>query len=162
MLCEHIMKTTEVRLEDLSNVRCRYFMAEIPGLEHLPTLIVEFSGECGFGSGSNADACYMNGMIAAGFKAWDPSCFILDLRRLKYEWGDMMTAIFAPPHELISMNDEEVEFPFAAIVSDLNRDGLTSLVKEEMRGNPEALLFETFDDAQERVTAIAKQTYHIA
>jgi hypothetical protein len=156
------MKTTEVRLEDLSNVRCRYFMAEIPELEHLSTLIVEFSGECGFGSGRNADACFMDGMIAARFRAWSPACLILDLRRLKYEWGDMMTAIFAPPHELISTNDEEVDFPIAAIVSDLNRDGLASLVKEEMRGNPEALLFETLDDARKRVIEIAKKTYHIA
>lgn len=73
-----------------------------------------------------------------------------------------MTAIFAPPHELISMNDEEVDFPIAAIVSDLNRDGLASLVKEEMRSNPEALLFETMDDARKRVIEIAKKTYRIA
>lgn len=156
------MKTTEVRLEDGSKVRCRYFIAEMSELENLPTLIVEFSGECGFGSGSNPDACYMDAMIAAGFRAWDPSCLILDLRNLRYEWGDRVAAIFAPPHDLISTNNEEVEFPLAAVVSNLNRDGLTSLIKDEMDGNPEEVLFESLDDAQARVIEIAKRTYRIA
>lgn len=156
------MKTTEVRLRDLSSIHCRYFIADIPELKPLPTLIIEFSGECGFGSGSNSDACYMEGMIAAGFKAWDPSCCILDLRQLKYEWGDMMTILFAPPHDLISTTAEEVEFPFAAIVSDLNREGFTTLLKQELRRIPERYLVETLGEAVERVTEIARRTYRIA
>lgn len=133
---QDVMTVTEVKLENLSGIGCRYFEAEIPELGRLSTLIVEFSGECGFGSSSNSDACFMDAMIAAGLKAWGHPCLILDLRRLKYEWGDMMSMIFFPPHELISLTDKPVQFPFAVIVSDLNRTGLTSLIKDEMSGNP--------------------------
>ena len=60
------------------------------------------------------------------------------------------------------MSDEKIVFPLAAIVSDLNREGFASLVKDEMGGVPETFLFETLDDARKRVTEIARKTYRIA
>ena len=104
----------------------------------------------------------MEAMIAASFKAWDPSCFILDLRKLTYEWGDMMTALFDPPHDLISTSELKVEFPFAAVVSELNREGLTSLIKQEMQADPEKILFDNIDDACARVVEMARKTYELA
>lgn len=159
---KEIMRITEVRLDDLSKVCCRYFTAEMPELKHRLTLIIEFSGECGYGSGNNGDVDDMQGMIAAGFKAWNPSCLILDLRNLKYQWGDMMIEIFAPPHDLTSMTQEKVGYPLAAVASDLNRYGLTSLIMEEMQGNPKDILFETLDDARKRVIEMAKRYYRMA
>ena len=153
------MKSTEVQLGDLSDIHCRFFTAEIPDLQYLSTLIIEFTGECGFGSSSNDDARFMEGMIAAGFKAWNPSCCILDLRKLKYEWGDMMCVVFNPPHEFISLTDDPVEFPFAAVISDMNREGLLSLVLEEMSGDSTKLLFDSMETAMTRVVEIARKTY---
>ena len=125
-------------------------------------MIIEFSGECGYGSSSNDDASFMEGMMAAGFRAWDPSCCILDLRKLKYEWVDMMCALFNPPHELISLTEEAVEYPFAIVVSDVNREGLTSLVTQEMSGDPSKILFDTMESATKRVIEIARKTYKMA
>jgi hypothetical protein len=156
------MKATEVHLSDLSEIQYRYFTVDIPELQHLSVMIIEFSGECGYGSSSNADASFMEGMMAAGFRAWNPSCCILDLRKLKYEWGDMMCSLFNPPHELISLTEEEVEYPFAVVISDLNREGLTSLVSQEMSEDPATILFDSIEAAAQRVVEIAHKTYRIA
>lgn len=40
-------------------------------------------------------------------------------------------------------------FPLALVTSYLCRDGLTSLVRDEMRMDPAALLFDSLDDAAE-------------
>lgn len=152
------MKTTEVNLNDLSSIQYRYFIADIPKLKYKTTLIIEFSGACGFGSSSNKDARFMEAVISAGFRAWDPCCCIIDLRNLRYQWGDMMLVLFNPPHEMISGTDEEFEFPFAAVISDLNREGFNSLVSEEMFADPTKLLFNTIENATARVIEIANKT----
>ena len=149
----------EVKLTDVSKIQYRFLLADSQEFRYSPLLIVEFTGACGFGSGSNADACFMYAMIAAAFKLWDPICCILDLRGLKYEWGDMMSQLFVPPHDLFSLGEEPVDFPFAAVVSDLNREGLTSLISDEMSMDPAIILFDTIELAYERVIAIAGKTY---
>lgn len=156
------MKTTEVHLGDLSEIQCRFFTVDIPELQYHSAIIIEFSGACGYGASSNADASFMEGMIAAGFHAWSPSCCILDLRRLKYEWGDMMCAVINPPHNFVSITEEDVEYPFAVVISDLNREGLTSLVSQEMLEDPSTILFDTLEAAAKRVVEIARKTYKIA
>jgi hypothetical protein len=149
----------EVKLTDVSNIQYRFLLSDSGEFPYSPVLVVEFSGECGFGCDGNEDACFMQGIIAAAFKIWEPACCILDLRGLKYDWGDMMIAIFAAPHDYIRLDGESFEYPIAAVVSDLNRKGLTSLVRDEMFEDPKNLLFETIELAYERVVAIARTSY---
>lgn len=149
----------EVKLTDVSDIQYRYLIADSRELPHSPVLVVEFTGECGFGCNSNEDACFMHGMIAAAFKIWEPACCILDLRGLRYEWGDMMIVLFDAPHDFIRLDVKTFEYPVAAVVSDLNREGLTSLVTDEMFEDPKNVLFDTIELAYERVIAIADKSY---
>jgi hypothetical protein len=90
----------------------------------------------------------MTAMIKAGVEAFHPLVLILDLSRLTYEWGDEMADV------LVAARDRYlgVEFPIAVIVSDHCREGLTSLVKDEMNvGNPEDWLFDDWSSAFDAV-----------
>lgn len=149
----------EVKLSEVSKIQYRYLLSDSREWPYSPLLVVEFSGECGFGCGSNADACFMHGMIAAAFKIWEPACCILDLRGLKYEWGDMVSVLFDAPHDFISLGEVSFEYPIVAVISDLNREGLTSLVRDWMSEDPTKLLFDTMELAYLRVTEVAKKSY---
>lgn len=147
-------------IKDLSAIKCEFHKTTMPSFHHLEVLVVKFIGECGHGSNNNEDAIYMSAMIAAGFIACCyPQGLILDLSELKYEWGDMMSEVVWPPYNLISVSDKEIIYPFAVVISDLNRTGLTSLVKEEMMEKPNEYLFETFNEALNKVNEMANQRY---
>jgi hypothetical protein len=83
----------------------------------------------------------MEAMIAAGVAAWSPFGVVLDLRELSYEWGDEMQEVLA------GARNPRRSLPTAVVVSDLNREGLTSLVTQEMLAAPADWLFDTVDDA---------------
>lgn len=53
-----------------------------------------------------------------------------------------------PDHKIDGKN---IPFPVAALVSDRNRKGLTSLVRDEMDAQPELLLFESFEAAVQEI-----------
>jgi len=85
----------------------------------------------------------------------------LDLRRLEYEYGDMMTNVISAPESwyMSARPGREVaylmscgrsvpeEFPVAIVVSDLCRAGITSLLAEMMNKDPAALLHDTLEGA---------------
>ncbi len=144
------------------------------------SLIVEFRGECGYGCRSNGDATFMTALIKAGLEAWHPFALILDLRKMKYEWGDQMScplcagdayrpdpldlewmflSAYLVERDVNKIPKEFLEFPRACVVSDLNREGLTSLVRLEMRKNPAELLFETLEEALTSVDCQAKRLF---
>jgi len=154
------MDLIKLDLNDLSSVKCEFYKTDMPFNQRSEVLVVKFIGECGFGSQSNDDAVYMSAMIAAGFMAWHPFGLILDLSELKYEWGDMMDRVISPPYHLIGSCEDDI-YPFALIISDINRKGLTSLIKEEMMEEPKDFLFETLDEALIRVDEMAKEYYKI-
>jgi len=96
-------------------------------------------------------------MVKAGLQGFEPSALVLDLEKLKYEWGDMMTSVFcAGQGQYIN-----AEFPTAVVVSNLNREGLTSLVEMEMRAKVTDWLFgsltEAFDAVDQKQSALIQK-----
>jgi hypothetical protein len=152
------IKLTPRKFEDLSPLK--YSLATCPTItwrnwEQMKCLVTAFQGECGRGvDGDGGDyAGFMSVIIKAAIEAWDPVALILDLRELKYEWGDELTlplhAPFFDPgkvqHQsffgnrpklaeggLNGVANKSLAYPMAVVISDLNRTGLTSLVKDEL------------------------------
>ncbi|HYP99929.1 MAG TPA: hypothetical protein VER96_14735 [Polyangiaceae bacterium] len=121
-----------------------------------PLLVIRLSG-----SGSNAaHECGVfdlaPGIIMLGLEVWQPSALVLDLTNFKYEWGDMMRNVLSAgqrwygtvhPFRAVFCAGLPERLPFAVLVSDLNREGLTSLVEDEMGGEVASTLYESFSDA---------------
>ena len=110
---------------------------------HRRVLVAKFSGVSGHGCANNGDAKYMSAMTTAAIFLWSPSAVLFDLRELEYEWGDLMAEVLDIPacHRL----------PATAIISDLNKIGLTSLVSSELGMDPNEILFDSWDTAMERL-----------
>src|SRR4051794_17767586 len=125
------MDLAERQLSGFSSLRYAFLTGSMPSRAHMNFLVVRFEGESGVGCKNNGDASFMAAIVAAGLQAWKPSGLVLDLRGLSYSWGDMMTVPFCVQPDL-RVRDEKIPFPTVAIVSDLNRRGLTSLVRDEM------------------------------
>jgi hypothetical protein len=149
-----LMQMTECSLSDLSSLKCRIFRAPLPAYPTYEVLCVSFEGECGIGSRSNGDVAFMSAQIAAVRKAWDPWALILDLRELTYEWGDMMSGVFSTPKIFDLLGKHEFSSPLAVVISDRNREGLTSLIREIQNADPAEVLFESLDEA---VSSIERQ-----
>ena len=96
----------------------------------------------------------MEAMTRAGITAFDSVGVILDLRDLAYEWGDMMVNPFGAGHQHYIDSD----LPVVAVISDLNRVGLTSLVTDEMQFDPANLLFETMEAALKHLDALYQKS----
>ncbi|TWU50704.1 hypothetical protein Poly51_39970 [Rubripirellula tenax] len=137
------MELKPLDIRDDVSVTHAYFQTSLPSPPHLDVLVVRFSGKSGFGCANNSDAIYMEAMTRAGITAFDSVGVILDLRELAYEWGDMMVNPFAAGHK----HYVDADLPVVAVISDLNRVGLTSLVADEMQSDPTNLLFETMETA---------------
>ena len=137
------MELTPLDIREDVSVDHAYFQTSLPSTPHMDVLVVRFSGVSGFGCANNDDATYMDAMIRAGIVSWDPSAVLLDLREMAYEWGDMMVNPLCAGHGYFV----DGSLPIAVVVSGLNRDGLTSLVADEMQSEPATLLFETMDAA---------------
>ena len=135
------------RLDDLSAIECEYFTCTLPSRDYGTVLVVRFSGECGHGSRSNSDCAFMEAMVKAGLAAFRSLALVLDMRGLKYEWGDLM------PRVLLGGQRQYVDgaFPTAVIASDANREGLTSLIRQEMDEDPAGWLFDDLDAALARL-----------
>ena len=178
----HKIKLTPRKFEDLSSLKYSLFTCPLitwPDKQGMLCLVVEFGGECGQGTQDHGYADLMSAIIKASVDAWRPMALIMDLRPLKYRWGDEMTKPFraCAPFQALSLKfgsiceeypnlvesdlsritNESLAFPMAVVVSELNRTGLTSLVKVELprelgkEMNPDDFLFETLEDALEAV-----------
>jgi hypothetical protein len=126
-----------------------YLQTPLPSPPHMDVLVVRFTGVSGFGCANNGDANYMAAMIHAGIVAWDPCAILLDLREMAYQWGDMMVNPLCAGFRHYA---DGSDLPLAVVVSDLNRQGLTSLVTDEMHDvHPASILFETLEAAIEHL-----------
>jgi hypothetical protein len=132
------MKLEPRNLADLSQATCSFAIGT-PSVGCGRCLVVAFHGEAGNTHAHIGTFAFMDAMIAAGVAAWQPMGVVLDLRGLRYAWGDEMARTLAGA----GIHED----PPAVVVSDLNREGLTSLVKEELGGRPEKWLYESLDDA---------------
>jgi hypothetical protein len=169
------------KFEDLCSLGYSFFTCSLPSwpqLSQFSCLVVKFIGECGKDT-SNPRSGYDDFICAitkGAIRAWKPVALVLDLRELKYEWGDEMSfpfemcqrmhllpspqialrAIFEVypklrEPDLEKSKDSLLKLPFSVIVSDKNRDGLTSLFRQELKTDPEAFLFEKLEEAVDAV-----------
>lgn len=144
------MHITEISLDQLSKLHYKFFTCPLENAPYRKALIVAFDGEYGYGSKGNSDAAFMSSMIKAGLEAWGPAALIIDLRAMSYEWGDMIGSAIAAGAD----RNIDSPFPTAIVVSDRNREGMTSFVQREMGQEPGKWLFETLEDA---LRAVAEQ-----
>lgn len=138
------MQLTECNLSDLSSIRYSYSVAQIPGRLRSSILVVRFEGIYGTGCGGNGDATFMSAIIAAGIEAWEPEAIVLDLQNLAYQWGDLMGKPLSM-HQCHGDSDSPLRT--AVVVSDLNRNGLTSLLRDELFLHPSEIFFESLEEA---------------
>lgn len=144
---------TPRNFEDLSELRVTFGTLPLPSHNHSQVLIATATGACGYGSGSNSDCTYLASMLHAARHAWFPASIVLDFRDLSYRWGDEMSDVLSVGSQPLFLPS----LPTAVVISDLNREGLTSLVAQEMELPPTEWLFETVEAA---VTAVDMQVQH--
>ena len=80
------MDLIPINPSDETDIRHKLFVHRV-GYRRI--IIVEFKGSYGFGSGGNDDAPHMEAAVRAAH-AYHPAAIVLDMRKLSYEWGDMM------------------------------------------------------------------------
>lgn len=85
----------------------------------------------------------MTAMVRAGYEGFPPDALVIDCSDLKYEWGDEMTGVLCVGQDYYV----NAEFPTTVVVSDRCRDGLTSLVRDELDKDPKQWLFESLREA---------------
>ncbi len=132
------MDIQKVELQDLASCICEYSICKLSTASKC--LIITFDGVADNKHRSNY--YYMSAMVAAGIKAWWPRAVVIDLTNLKYDFGD----------DLWDIVPERVEH-CAFVVSDLNRESITSLFNE-IGNYADGRLF---DSVVEAVNAIDQQ-----
>jgi hypothetical protein len=130
------MDVTPCSLDELSHIQTTFGRCSLPSVSRCEALVVTFRGEVSNSREHFGGFATMRAMVAAGVFAWSPQAVVLDLRGLVYEWGDNMAQVLAGD-----------DLPRAVVVSDLNREGLMSLVEQEMFAKPEDWLFESIEEA---------------
>jgi hypothetical protein len=143
------MQVTRHTLEELSDLTYEIYTCPFEKHSYGEALIVSFKGVYGYGSQGNGDAVFMEAIIKAALTAFEPLGLIIDLREMQYEWGDLIVRAFgAGDSQYVN-----APFPTVAIMSDLNREGLTSLVLEEIGEEPSELLYESLEEAMPALEA---------
>jgi len=137
------MQLTRRILNELSNLQYKIFTCPFEKRLQQEALIVAFEGEYGNGSKGNGDALFMTAIIKAALAAWDSVALILDLRAMMYEWGDLIgSAVFAGADRYF-----DAPFPTSIVISDRNREGMTSFMRDEVGQDPQKWLFDSLEEA---------------
>jgi hypothetical protein len=150
------MEVTPRRLEELSDAKCTYASGTLPRTGY-KVLIVTISGVAANQQPHAGTYQHISAAIMAGTEAWEPDALVLDFRNLEYSWGDGMqetlragerwhqTRLAAVQLSNLLGTPRPVHFCTAIIASARCRDGLTSLLRDEMREDPERWLFDSLD-----------------
>lgn len=139
---DHDIEWTPSSLEDMSSLIHEYFQGILPQSGH-PVLRIRLIGEAANEREHVGTFDVASARILAGLEAWEPWALVLDLRDLKYEWGDGMEGVLTAAHrwyepmrpirQVFAGCGLSPDFPTAVITSPINHEGLTSLVE----ANPE-------------------------
>lgn len=125
--------------------------------QHLPCLMVRFSGHYGIGSAGNPDANLMCGLVDLACGLWWHRSLIIDLRELHYQWGDEIDKAFHHRRRL----------PFALLVGPHCKAALATLLDGE---NPHSTrratdfhwVFDQLDDALAHLGGVRSSLAHKA
>lgn len=113
------------------NVCATYSLAHCDGV-----VILSAQGEA-----SNRRECHgiyriLNEALMLTLEKIRPSSLIFDFRELDYTWGDNMAKLLG-----------SWDLPTAVVTSPQNYGALSTLISEELFGNPEEFLFSSLDAA---------------
>ncbi len=137
------MNFESVDISKLSAIKSRFASAKDDVTDSM-ILLATFQGDADDSVGQNS-LCHIRALLAANRIVVEPYAVILDLKDLKYEWGDEMADVLndagSDPYE------PGETIPVAIVTSSLNRKGLTSLLVDEMSEPPEDWLFNSFEKA---------------
>lgn len=136
------MKFFSIDITQWSDVKATFSVAEDPRIG-THTLLARFSGEASNQRPHSYDQIIA--LMAANMVVVESDAVILDFTDLKYEWGDEMGGVlyYCSHHPMYA----DLRIPVAVITSELNREGLTSLVRDEMWEDPNNWLFSDLDSA---------------
>lgn len=122
------MNLRELRIAPENEIAFETYIVDLPSLPGGEALVMKFIGTYGYGAGGNGDARYMVAMTRAAIEFCEPDALIFDLSELRYEWGDMLEAVFSIGYELWGVE----HVPHAAVVSDLCEPSVRSLLSDGM------------------------------
>jgi hypothetical protein len=133
----------------------------LPKSEHA-VLLIRFAGDAEKAGSSGRVLELASAIVSAAMELWQPSAVILDVQKLAYEWGDgMLSVLGAPqrwykavhPMRVVFSADLPARIPLAVVASDANREGLLSLVDDEMDLKPADILYDSIADAARALDA---------
>lgn len=147
------MKITPCKLEDWSKATYRFALVDLPFRAYAKALIISFTGDANSTREAVGTCRFMDAIIAAGTAAWQPDGLVLDLREIKYRWGDDLGQTIGDAGLIHGGR----YLPSVIVTSDLNREGLTSLFTGELRSDPKEHLFDTLEEAVAHLDKIVSE-----
>ena len=140
-------------ISTLSEIKATFAIAEHPETYSV-VLLATFRGHA-FNSHGQSSFEHIKVMMAANMVAAIPDAIILDFSNLKYEWGDEMADVlfYCSNHPI----ETRVRIPVAVVTSELNREGLTSLVRDEMRQTANDWLTNSLEDAISTIERLRRE-----
>ena len=141
------MKFEPLDISALSDIKATFASAEHPDT-YSTILLATFIGHA-FNSHGQSSFRHIEVLMAANMVAIEPDAVILNFSKLKYEWGDQMAGVlfYCSNHPI----ETGVRIPVAVITSELNLEGLTSLVRDEMLESTDDWLFDDLTAAVDSI-----------
>lgn len=133
------MKLIKINLDKSSNINCDFEITEDNTI-----LYVKVSGDYRSGSEGNSDGLYLFSLIVANYFMYEPICIILDLRNIKYNWGNTILKSLNFFNE-IGRDEDEKNKLIIIIHSSENLIALTELLK--MVANSNRIMCKNYDEA---------------
>jgi hypothetical protein len=146
------------QLDQLSSATCSYASAVLPRTGHTALMV----SVLGVAANDGADAGtyrFIAASVLAGLEAWDAAALVLDFRELSYAWGDGMADALRAGERWHQPRAADAQllnifcvrgtdrFYTAVVASPKCREGLTSLLRDEMYEEPVRWLFDSLDAA---------------
>ena len=133
------MNLVKIDLEKFKNIFCDFAVTEDGTI-----LYVKASGDYKNGIEGNRDGLYLFSLITAYYFAYEPICLILDLKSLKYTWGNTILKSLNFFNE-IGRDKEEKGKLVIIIHSSENQSAIKDLLKMTSEGNK--FLCESLNEA---------------
>jgi hypothetical protein len=97
------MKFEPADIRNGGNIRCSLQFWERSKSPFFSIIHVAFAGDYRDGASGAPDAYYIAGLMEIAKNAWGASALIVDLRELRYDWGDDMALVLEPPTEVAAI-----------------------------------------------------------
>mgnify|MGYP001268968345 CR=1 FL=1 len=133
------MNLVKIDLERFKNIICDFAITDDNTI-----LYINVSGNYKSGSEGNFDGLYLFSLISAYYFVYEPVCIIIDLRNLRYTWGNTILKALNFFNE-VGRDDDERKKLITIIYSSENQSPITDLLKMASEGN--RILCGNFDEA---------------